>query len=969
MRRLVSVMLVFLIALPMVTVFTPQVSATENVIFQDDFESYEVGEFPSSGGWEIVYNGAGDQYQVISSAHAVSGIKSLQLMGTYGWSVVVEKDFSSSSNKIGWEVSVMSTDQSGGAYFGFHNRDADYWGRSYCVVSLHEGYITVMDQNLRPFTPNVWYKIKAVIDKTTRLFDVWIDGQLAATNLLEDHDPNEINAFQLSVSWHSIFHYYDDVKVFEGSGTPPQSGLVGYWNFDEGSGTMAGDSSGNGNTGTLYNGPVWVDGKYGKALSFDGSSTYVSVEASSSLDVTSQVTVEAWAYARAYVDNVGDNPHIVSRTYLSGGAIHILNIYGGTHKVGFGVNPFPDQQPSTADLPLNVWTHIAMTYDGAYVRFYVNGELDSSYAQSGPIQTTSNWLAFGCMPTARYGGPGTWAFFNGMIDEVRIYNRALSQQEIQTDLNGYLGDWNHYHDYAEIVNTLLYLNGTYPNNVDVFSIGKSWLNQDIYCIKLTNESSTNPKPKLLFVGYHHAREPISAELPLYFAVEAATNFGTNETITRMLNYSEIYIVPALNVDGFEAVSLNDWQRKNSHPYDEDGDGLLDEDPPNDEDGDGYIEALWQIQGEDWTFIRWEGVDDDSDGLLNEDWIGGVDLNRNYGYQWNATCDSGSPYTWAEDYRGPAPFSEPETQAIRDLALTHDFKYAISFHSGAENIVYPWGYTNQPSPDDQVFREVAANLSALVGAPYEQSGAWYTTSGVWDDWMYGSRNALAFTCEIFGNDSAWQYEPGPEPDTYWERGVFQFFNPDPANIETVIQRWLPTFTYITNRAITEAYDVATTNVTPLKTVVGQGYSTQVDVNVTNKGDFTETFNVTAYANTTSIGSQNVTLSSGASTTLTFTWNTSDFVKGNYTIKAYAWHVSGETHTIDNTLIDGIVAVTIPSDVDGDFDVDLYDIVAICAAYGSNPPGPPYTPNKDINDDGIINIYDVVLACTHYGQKYP
>jgi hypothetical protein len=230
----------------------------------------------------------------------------------------------------------------------------------------------------------------------------------------------------LSVSIFSIFTPRGNVVA----------GLMGYWKFDEGSGNTVADSSGNGNTGTLYNGPVWVDGKYGKALSFDGSSTYVRVEASSSLDVTSQVTVEVWVYARVYVDNVGDNPHIVSRTYLSGASIHILNIYGGTHKVGFGVNPFPDQQPSTADLPSNVWTHIAMTYDGTYVRFYMNGELDSSYAQSGPIQVTSNWLAFGCMPTARHGGSGTWAFFNGMIDEVRIYNRALSQQEIQTDMGG-----------------------------------------------------------------------------------------------------------------------------------------------------------------------------------------------------------------------------------------------------------------------------------------------------------------------------------------------------------------------------------------------------------------------------------------------------------------------------------------------------------------------------------------------------
>jgi len=245
-------------------------------------------------------------------------------------------------------------------------------------------------------------------------------------------------------------------------------------------------------------------------------------------------------------------------------------------------------------------------------------------------------------------------------------------------------DWTHYHNYTEVVNTLLYLKNKYPATADVFSIGKSWLNRDIYCIRLTNESLNRPKPKTFFVGYHHAREPISAELPLYFIVKAVTEFGTSAILTHMLNYSEIFVVPALNVDGFDAVKRNHWQRKNAHPSDEDADGLFDEDPPDDEDGDGYVEYLFSSS----NFIRWEGFDDDGDGLFNEDWVGGVDLNRNYGYQWNASCQSGSPNPIDQAYRGPAPFSEPETQAIRDLAMFHNFKYAVSFHSGAELILYP-----------------------------------------------------------------------------------------------------------------------------------------------------------------------------------------------------------------------------------------------------------------------------------------
>jgi len=366
------------------------------------------------------------------------------------------------------------------------------------------------------------------------------------------------------------------------------------------------------------------------------------------------------------------------------------------------------------------------------------------------------------------------------------------------------GDWQHYHNYTEIVNTLRYLNDTYPSIVDVFSIGKSWQDREIYCIRLTDEHVTHSKPEVFFVGYHHARELISMELPLYFAVEAATSYGTDVAMTRMIDNSQIYIVVALNVDGFEGVESNEWQRKNLHPFDEDEDGLVDEDSPDDEDGDGYVEALRQRTGTEWSLIRWEGVDDDGDGLLNEDWIGGVDLNRNYPCAWDAATQSGSTDPGSETYKGPEPFSEPETQAIRDLALKHDFKYAISFHSGIEIVIYPWSYTDSPTPDDSTFRETAAALSSLVGVPYAQSGGgMYTSSGVWGDWIYENRSTFAFTCEIYGNDDAWQYDPGPYRDSWWEKGVFEFFNPEPENIEGVVLTWLPSFTYITNKAIAES----------------------------------------------------------------------------------------------------------------------------------------------------------------------
>jgi uncharacterized protein YfaS (alpha-2-macroglobulin family) len=103
------------------------------------------------------------------------------------------------------------------------------------------------------------------------------------------------------------------------------------------------------------------------------------------------------------------------------------------------------------------------------------------------------------------------------------------------------------------------------------------------------------------------------------------------------------------------------------------------------------------------------------------------------------------------------------------------------------------------------------------------------------------------------------------------------------------------------------DIEVVNVTSDKTVISQGDNMNVNVTVANRGDSVETFNLTAYANTTIIASQNITLQSGNSTTVTFTWNTLDFACGDYTVSAYASPVPGETDVANNTFVDGIVEI--------------------------------------------------------------
>jgi hypothetical protein len=533
-------------------------------------------------------------------------------------------------------------------------------------------------------------------------------------------------------------------------------------------------------------------------------------------------------------------------------------------------------------------------------------------------------------------------------------------------------DWVHYHNYTEMVTLLLALNETYSGIVDVFSIGKSVQGRDIYCVRLTNESDPIPKPQVLFTSYHHAREQITLELALYFVVYMATNYGSNATVTELVNKGEIYVVTGINVDGIGLFAANDWQRKNARPIDDDEDGVADEDPPEDEDGDAIIEQLLNLTSPVFPeFIRWEGWDNDGDGENGEDWVGGVDLDRNYAYEW----EHGTTSSGAETYRGPAPFSEPETCAIRDLVLQHSFKYAIDFHSGTFLILYPWGCSRNPPPDEAKFIEIAQDLSdATGGTPYMQSSYLYYTYGVEHDWLYAVANVSALACEIYGSDWPGVEHPGPYPNTTWSGGLRYGFNPFPEDIEAAVLRWLPSFFYMTNRAITESYtlfhNLAAKKVEPEKAAVGQGLNLKLNVTVKNEGTFPETLNVTVKANSTKIHDWTLTLAVGESKLLTFQWDTTGFAKGSYTVSAYITPIFNETKTTDNLVVAGPVLITIPGDcVSKFFEVDIFDITAIGVCYDSKLGDSNYYPVCDIDGSGVIDIFDVTTACITYGQKYP
>jgi hypothetical protein len=215
---------------------------------------------------------------------------------------------------------------------------------------------------------------------------------------------------------------------------PPASGLVAAYAFAEGSGTVAVDFTGNGQNGTIV-GATWTSaGKFGNALSFNGTSNYVNVPDSNLLDLTTGMTLSAWVNPTALVAGAWRNVIIKER---AGGEIYNLYANSDTNApivyVVRSASPnAPVEAHGATQIPLNAWSYLTATYDGTTLRLYVNAAQVGSQAVSGALLTSTGAL--------RIGGNSIWGeFFKGLIDEVRVYNRGLSATEIQTDMNTPIG--------------------------------------------------------------------------------------------------------------------------------------------------------------------------------------------------------------------------------------------------------------------------------------------------------------------------------------------------------------------------------------------------------------------------------------------------------------------------------------------------------------------------------------------------
>ncbi len=240
----------------------------------------------------------------------------------------------------------------------------------------------------------------------------------------------------------------------------------------------------------------------------------------------------------------------------------------------------------------------------------------------------------------------------------------------------------------------------------------------VYYLKISdNPNVDETEPEMLYTAVHHAREPAGVSQLIMYMYYLLENYATNPEIQYLVNNTELYFIPCVNPDGYFYNETTD---------------------PN---GGG----MWRKNRKD-----------------NQDGTYGIDLNRNYGYNFGFDNQGSSPNTFADTYRGPSSFSEPETQQVKLLCEQHQFRIAINYHTYSNLLICPWGYQAQTfTPDAPTYNAWGALLTKdnkyAFGTPDQTVG--YTANGSSDDWMYGEQNSKP-------KIMAMTPEAGDQADGFW-----------------------------------------------------------------------------------------------------------------------------------------------------------------------------------------------------------
>jgi hypothetical protein len=301
---------------------------------------------------------------------------------------------------------------------------------------------------------------------------------------------------------------------------------------------------------------------------------------------------------------------------------------------------------------------------------------------------------------AQRGGPGTRDTVRrvhivpGQRDGTSMFP-LVNYPETQPKQPGVM-DFAHYHTSAEVEAWMQRWAREHPDLVDLYVVGQSFGGRDIWQMTLTNKKTGRhtDKPAGFFEGGRHSGEVTSIVSTVYLAWHLITQYGKDPAITKLLDEKAVYLRPMNNPDGSDMYLLTaQANRSTVRPYDDDGDGLHDEDPGEDLDGDGYVRQMRKYvgagkgnavkdtadksgrlmrnvpQGQGDYITYSEGVDNDKDGRYNEDGVGGLDLHRNYPFNWRPMAES-TGRGWTQGGAGEYPLSEPETRAVFNWLVRH-----------------------------------------------------------------------------------------------------------------------------------------------------------------------------------------------------------------------------------------------------------------------------------------------------------
>ena len=298
-----------------------------------------------------------------------------------------------------------------------------------------------------------------------------------------------------------------------------------------------------------------------------------------------------------------------------------------------------------------------------------------------------------------------------------------AQKKLQLSAGGDHGEmdfpvnWKRYYTYNEWTKMMKDMQKAYPEICDIESIGKSRMGREQYLLTITAKKtgSHNDKPAMWVDGAIHGNEVNGITCSLYLAWQLLTRYDYDPLIYEMVNSKTFYILPGLNVDAnnsfVEFANTPHSPRRTYRPWDDDRDGLYDEDRLEDVDGDGELSTMYKedkrgslrlsadklrfvtaeegFEGLRFTRIGAEGFDNDNDGRINEDDAGGPDPNRNFPYGWSLR--DGYPY----------PMSEPETRNVMNFQLAHPNIFAaFHYHNTGRLIMFQAPQPVKTTPEQQ-----------------------------------------------------------------------------------------------------------------------------------------------------------------------------------------------------------------------------------------------------------------------------